>query len=148
MLVRVLAATIAGGIAFFAFGFVIYGLLLDPYMKAHMIQYPGLMKEPMPDMVPLVLANLVNAFLFAFIFENWAGIRTFAGGLKGGALLMFLITVALDLQFLAFMNMWKDGPLPVVLDIIGGTVLGALSGGVIGLVLGLMSSRAEPAPAT
>lgn len=138
MLVRVLAATVAGGIAFFVLGFVIYGLLLDPYMKAHMIVYPGLIKEPMPDFVPLVAANLVNAFLFAFVFDYWAGIRTFVGGLKGGAILGFLIAMTFDLQFLAFMNMWKDGPIPVVVDIIGATVLSALAGGVIGLVLGLM----------
>jgi len=138
MLVRVLAATVAGGIAFFALGFVIYGLLMDPYMKANMIVYPGLMKEPI-DFVPLVAANLVNALLFAFVFDYWASIRTFVGGLKGGAILMFLTSVALDLQFMAFMNMWKNGPFPVViLDIIAATVLGALAGGVIGLVLGLM----------
>jgi hypothetical protein len=143
MLVRVLAATIAGGIAFFALGFVIYGLLLDPYMKANMIIYPGLMKEPMPDMVALVAANLVNAFLFAFVFDYWASIRTFAGGLKGGAILMFLISVTLDLQFLAFMNIWKGGPVPIIVDIIGATLLGALAGGVIGLVLGLMKKGPE-----
>lgn len=145
MLVRVLAATVAGGIAFFVLGFLIYGLLLDPYMKANMIQYPGLMKEPMPDWAPLVASNLVNALLFAFVFDYWAGIRSFVGGLKGGAILMFLTAVTLDLQFMAFMNMWKGGPLPVIVDIIGATVLGALAGGVIGAVLGLMNKNAGPA---
>jgi hypothetical protein len=149
MLIRVLAATVAGGIAFFGLGFVIYGLLLDPYMKANMIQYAGLMKEPMPDMVPLIAANLANALLFAFIFDYWAGIRTFVGGLKGGAILMFLISVTIDLQFLAFMNLWKGGFVPVIVDIIAATILGTLAGGVIGLVLGLMnkSSAATPAAA-
>ena len=53
MLVRVLAASIAGGIAFFILGFVIYGLILDPMvMKPNMIEYPGLMKDP-PVWVPL-----------------------------------------------------------------------------------------------
>jgi hypothetical protein len=147
MLSRVLVATIAGGVAFFALGFLIYGLLLDPYMKANMISYPGLMKEPMPDMVPLIVANLANAFLFAFIFDYWAGIRTFVGGLKGGAILMFLTAVIIDLQFLAFMNLWKGGFVPVIVDIIAATILGALSGGVIGLVLGLMSKGSAATPA-
>ena len=141
MLARVLAATVAGGIAFFALGFLIYGLVLDPYMKANMVQYAGLIKDP-PDFVSLVLANLVNAFLFAFVFDHWAGIKTFAGGLKGGAILMFLIAVTLDLQFMAFMNLWKGGLVPVVVDVIGSTVLGALGGGVIGAVLGLMNKKA------
>ena len=144
MLVRILAATLVGGIAMFALGFVIYGLILDPYLKANMIQYAGLIKEPMPDMIPLVAANFVNAFLFAFVFEKWASIKTFVGGLKGGAILMFLTATTLDLNFFAFMNLMK-GPAPVIVDIIGATVLGALSGGVIGLVLGLMNKSAKNA---
>ena len=139
MLVRVLAATVAGGIANFALGFVIYGMLLDPYFKANMVVYQGLMKEPMPDMVPLVIANLVSAFLFAFIFDYWASIKTFVGGLKGGAIIMFLMAVIIDLQFLAFMNLWKGGFVPIVVDVIAATVMGAIVGGVIGAVLGLMN---------
>jgi hypothetical protein len=139
MLIRLLAAAVAGGVAFFGLGFLIYGVLLDPYFKAHMIVYPGLMKEPMPDFVALVASNLISALFFAFVFDYWASIRTFAGGLKGGAIMMFFISLVLDLQYVAFMNMWKDGAaIPVVLDIIAATVTGALVGGVIGLVLGLM----------
>ena len=57
MLTRLLAATVAGGIAFFFFGFLIYGLLLDPtVMKPNTSEYAGLMKET-PTWIPLVLAN-------------------------------------------------------------------------------------------
>jgi hypothetical protein len=147
MLVRVLAATVAGGIAFFILGFLIFGVLLDPYMKANMIQYPGLMKEPTPDWVALVGWNLVSALLYAFIFDYWAGIRTFVGGLKAGAIIMFLTSVGMDLQFLAFMNIWKGGPVPIIVDIIAATVLGALVGGVIGMVLGLMNKNTAAASA-
>ena len=140
MLIRVLAATVAGGIAIFVLGFLIYGLLLDPYMKANMVQYAGLVKDP-PGWAALVGANLANALMLAFVFDYWAGIRTFVGGVKGGAIIMFLIALTLDLQFLAFMNLWKGDPLPIVVDILGATVLGALAGGVIGLVLGLMNKN-------
>ena len=140
MLIRVLAATVAGGITIFVLGFLIYGLVLDPYMKANMVQYSGLMKDP-PGWAALVCANLANALLLAFIFDYWAGIKTFVGGLKGGAIVMFLIAITLDLQFLAFMNLWKGDPLPIVADIAGATVLGALAGGVIGQVLGMMSKE-------
>jgi hypothetical protein len=136
MFIRVLAATLAGGIAMFGLGYVIYALILDPYIKMHTIQYGGLMKEPMPDLVPLFCSNLVGAFLFALVFDQWAGIRTFAAGLVGGALLMFLIVLMIDLQYLAFMNLAKDG-VPLILDVLGATVLGSLSGGVIAFVLGL-----------
>ena len=105
MLTRVLAATVAGGIAFFVLGFVIYGLILDPMvMKPNMKEYAGLVNDP-PVWVPLVLGNLVNAFFLAFIFDKWASIRTFVGGLKGGAIVMFLVALTMQLIFSAFINL-------------------------------------------
>ena len=141
MVVRLLAASIAGGIAFFILGFVVYGLILDPMvMKPNMISYPGLMNET-PIWVPLVLANIVNALLLAYIFDTWAGIRTFMGGLQGGAVVMFLIALAFQLMFAAFMNLSKNFT-PAIADILGSTVMGAIGGGVIGQVLGMMNKSA------
>jgi hypothetical protein len=142
MLVRVLAAAVGGGIVFFGLGFVIYGLLLDPYFKANMNVFPGMMREPMPDMLFLCLWNLAMALLFAFVFENWAGIRTLSGGLKGGAILMLILAMITDFQYLAFTNVWKGGPVPVIVDILAATVLGTAAGGAVGLVLGLFNKPA------
>lgn len=142
MVTRLLAATVAGGIAFFILGFVIYGLILDPMvMKPNMIEYAGMSKDP-PMWIPLVLANMVSAFLLAFIFDRWANIRTFSGGLKGGAIVWFLISLSYQLLFMAFMNMSKNY-IPFVSDIVGSFLMGGLGGGVIGAVLGMMNK--EPA---
>lgn len=141
MVTRLLAATVAGGITFFVLGFLIYGLLLEEaVMRPNMNTYPGLMNE-MPVWAPLVLANLVSGLLLAYIFDQWAGIRTFAGGFKGGAIVWFLIALSFQLMFLAFMNLHKNY-IPVVADIIGSTVMGAIGGGVIGQVLGMMNKPA------
>lgn len=141
---RVLAATVAGGAAMFLFGFLIYGLLLDPtLMKPNMNVYAGLTKDP-PDWIYLILANLVYAFLIALVFDKWAGIRTASGGAVGGAILVFLITLTMQMFFMAFMNLTKNIT-PVLADIVGGTVLGALTGAAIGWVLGFMSSETAPA---
>ena len=141
MLTRLLAATVAGGITFFLLGFLIYGLILEQsVMKPNMNTYPGLMNE-MPVWAPLVLANLVSALLLSYIFDQWAGIRTFAGGIKGGAIVWFLIALSFQLMFLAFMNLHKNY-IPVVADVIGSTVMGAIGGGVIGQVLGMMNKQA------
>jgi hypothetical protein len=142
MLIRVLAAGVAGGIVFFALGFLLFGVLLDPYFRANMVEYPGLMKTPMPEMLPLIAWNLVNGIFFAFIFDRWASIRTFVGGLKGGAMLMFMLMLMTDLQYVAFMNIWKGGPVPILVDVLAGTVLGTVAGGAVGFVLGLMHKRA------
>jgi len=144
MLIRVLAAALAGAIVFFGLGFVIYGILLDPILKNYVIQYPGLMKEPMPDLILLFAWNFVMAFLLAFVFDKWAGIRSFAEGLKGGAIMLFLITLMNNLSFLAFMNIMK-GYTGAIIDIAAATVLGAIAGGVIGLVLGAMNKGATTA---
>jgi uncharacterized membrane protein len=135
--VRILTATVAGTIAFVLLGGLTFGVLLASFMKENMIQYPGMVKEP-PDWIPLILFNFIFAWLFAFIFDYWAKIRTFVGGLKGGALIMLPIVVGTDFQYLAFMNVFKNWT-PLVVDAIAATILGALVGGIIGLVLGMMN---------
>ena len=92
--------------------------------------FPGLMNEE-PVWLPLILANVVSALLLAFIFEKWASIRTFVGGMKGGVIVLFLISLNFQLMFLAFMNLSKNY-IPNVADVIGSTVMVAISGGVIG----------------
>ncbi|HUR98988.1 MAG TPA: DUF1761 family protein [Pyrinomonadaceae bacterium] len=146
MLTRVLAAAVAGAVAFFLFGFLIYGLVLDPLvMKPAMNpEAAKLMNDP-PMWAPLLMSNFVMAFLFAYIFDKWAAIRTFAGGLSAGALIYFLITLGMQLMFMAFMNM-SNSLVPMIADVIGSAILGALVGGVVGMVLGMMNKR-EGSPA-
>ncbi len=139
MLTRILAATVAGGITFFIAGGVIYGLILDPMvMKPNMNpEAVKLMNDP-PIWIPLVLANFVSAFLLAYIFDKWAGIKTFMGGLQGGVVVWFLMALAFQLMFLAFMRL-SDNYIPAIADVVGSILMGAIGGGVIGAVLGLMN---------
>ena len=139
MIARVLAATVAGGITYFILGFVIWGLFLEDAMRPHMNVYPGLMNE-VPIWAPLILANLVTAFLFAYILDNWAQVRTFGGGAKAGAIIAFLQTLSFQLMFLAFMNIHKNY-IPPIVDVVVATIMGAITGGVIGLVLGMMNKE-------
>ena len=137
MLARVLAATVAGGVTYFLLGFLIWGLFLEEAMKPNMNVYPGLMNE-VPVWAPLIIANLVTAFLFAYILDNWAQVRTFAAGAKAGAIIAFLQALSFQLMFMAFMNLHKNY-MPPVVDVLVSTVMGAITGGVIGLVLGMMN---------
>ncbi len=136
MNIKVLAATIAGSITIFLLGFLIFGILLAPYTKADVIQYAGLHKEP-PDFLLLILKNIVQAFLLVYIFEYLAGIRTFLSGMKVSAIIMFLITLSLNLNLLSILNL-HTGFTANILDVVGETVRIALGGGVIGAVLGFM----------
>ena len=131
---RVLLATIAGAITIFLLGYLIFGILLAPYTTAGEIQYTGLRKVP-PDMLLLILKNIVQALLLVYMFEYLAGIRTFLGGVKAGAIIMFLITLSLNLSLLSIMNL-HTGFTANILDVVGETVRAAVGGGVIGAVLG------------
>ena len=134
MNIRVLLATVVGAVTIFLLGYLFFGILLTPYTTAGEIPYAGLRKVP-PDMLLLVLKNIVQAFLLVYIFEYLAGIRTFLGGVKAGATIMFIITLSLNLSLLSIMNL-HTGYTPNILDLAGETVRAALGGGVIGAILG------------
>ena len=145
MISRVLVATLVGGIVFFLLGGLIFGAILDP-----MVMRPNtnpdalkLMKDP-PNWALLVLGNLVFAFFLAYLFEKWTSIRSFGAGLTAGAVVMFFVALYFQLMFAAFMNMMTSIT-PAVADVLGSTIIGAITGGVIGLVLGKMN-KAVTAP--
>ncbi|MDH3494356.1 MAG: hypothetical protein OEM82_12450, partial [Acidobacteriota bacterium] len=106
-------------------------------------EYAGLMKDP-PNMVALGLHNLVLAWFIAFVFDQWAEIRNFAGGFVGGAVIMFAVALATVLGYLAFMNIYKSLAMPAV-DVVAVTIMGAITGGVIGLILGKMGEAPQEA---
>ena len=89
----------------------------------------------------IFLSNLVMAFMLAVVFEYWASIRTFVGGLKSGAILGFLIALSIDLGELGYVNLYKGYAL-IPVDVLAETVRTALAGGVIGAVLGMMNRKA------
>jgi hypothetical protein len=139
MNLRTIVAAFVGAIVMFLLGWLFFGLLLMEYFKGQMINYPGLMIDP-PRFVCIFLWNFVWCWLIAFIFDYWATIRTFIGGAKGGAIIMFAIVLGVNLSNYAFMNMYKGTPyLPMLIDVLVAAVMGAIAGGVIGLILGKMS---------
>lgn len=140
MNIRVLAAAVAGAIMMFFLGWLIFGVILMSYFQANTVQYAG-QKMP-PDFRLLIPAQLALGWLFAFVFDYWAGIRTFLSGLKGGVLLYFPIAVAIVLQREAFMEHFH-GVVPMVVEILAAAVWAAVAGGVVGLVLGLMAKKVE-----
>lgn len=140
MLIKFLAGSIAGGIAMYLSGFLLFGLLLNDYFAANAHQYAGLQKDP-PEMISLFLFNLVWAGLLCFVFVKWAGVKDFVSGMAGGAIIMLFVVLGMALQFTAFMNLYI-GVAPIIVNIAVTTILGAISGGVIGFVLGKFEGKA------
>lgn len=139
MIIRILAATVGGAITLFVLGYLIYGILLAGYMRENTFQYAGLVREPRPDLIVTFLSNVVMAFMLAVFFAYWTSIRTFVGGLKGGAVLGFLFALSIDLGELGYMNLYKGYAL-IAVDVLGEALRDGIAGGVVGAVLGWKSS--------
>lgn len=58
-------------------GFLLWGILADPYLQDHVVT-SGLMKDP-PDMVYLVVGCLIQAFGFSTIYGKY-GAGSYGGG--------------------------------------------------------------------
>ncbi|HYJ90600.1 MAG TPA: hypothetical protein VEV84_04775 [Pyrinomonadaceae bacterium] len=134
---RVVVATVAGGAALFLLGFLVFGLLLQPWIEGQMVKHDNLILSQ-PNFVTLIIANLVWAFLVALIFDRWASINTFLGGLIGGAMISFLMDLYFQLMHMSFMNFF-NGITPYLVDVLGFTLIGAIAGGVVAAVLGMMN---------
>ena len=130
---RVLLAALAGGVAFFLMGWLVWGILLMDMMREMCPGMAGMEKNP-PDMLPLFLGNLVGGLLMAMLFSRWAGITSFMGGLIAGAWVSGLFALSLDLTFLGTTTMMTPGG--VALDVVANIIVGGVVGGVIGWVLG------------
>ncbi len=130
---KVLLATLAAGIVAFFFGWLVFGILLADFYAAHTTLYDGLMKTP-PNFILIFVSNLCMAFLFAYIFHRWAGIKTAGEGAQAGFIIGALMALTFDLFMFATMNIFT--PTIIAVDVIGNGVFGAVMGAVVGLVLG------------
>ena len=126
------AGTIAGAIAFFILGFLFYGLLLADFFANNMSN-PEIMKDP-PNIPLIFVGNIFYAFLLTYIYDHWAGIRTFVTGAKAGALIGVLFALSYGCINVATTTM---GNMNSVLASVGvELIMGAVGGGVIGWILG------------
>lgn len=140
MNLRVLVAAIVGAIVMFFLGFLIFGLGLSGFFKAQLLPAAIPIAREMPDMIPLFLSNLVFAWFYALVFDHWAGIKTFVGGVLGGMTIGIPIAIAIDLNFMSMFKIYGSY-LVVLVDAIAIAIMSGISGGVIGLVLGKMSPK-------
>lgn len=138
MISRVAIAALVGGIVLFGLGFLVYGLALDSYMKSTMSPEAAKMMKEMPNLILLFLGNVVTAWLYAFVFERWASIKTFVTGLIGGILISLPMIIGFDLMIFSTTNLMSSIP-PVIVDILAFTFISAITGGVIGQVLGMLN---------
>jgi hypothetical protein len=129
---KLLVGALIGGVAYFLIGWILYGMVFMDTMAKMMPKMADIQREP--DMIAMIIGNLVAGFLLAYIFEKWAGIRTFMGGLVAGATIGFLIAFGYDSVMHGTTNLMNWGA--VILDSVIYTVMSGLAGGLIGWWLG------------
>jgi len=133
---KFLLGAVAGGIAFFFLGFLIYGVALEGFYQSHSGSATGAMKS-MEDMSwwALIIGNLSFGALLSYVFLKWANISTFGSGATGGAMIGFFVALSYDMTSFATTNMMDlTGSLA---DVAVGTVMSAIAGGCVGAVLGM-----------
>ena len=130
---KMLLGALAGGVAYFFLGWLVWGTLLAGIMEMPAEMKAVVGKEPMV-MWSMIVSCLVYALLLAYIFERWAGISTFLTGAKAGALIGGLSAASVDFSFYSMTNMMNTTQL--VTDIVAATIVSAIVGGLIGFVLG------------
>jgi len=134
---KVLLAALAGGVAMFLLGWLVWGMILDPWYRTIMTPEATAATRNPEEMVmwALALSNLVYGLLLALIFNRWANISTFKTGAIAGAVISFLVALSFDFSLFAFMKMWTNSTILLV-DPLANAAVGAVVGGVVGWVLG------------
>lgn len=132
---KTIIAGILGGICSFLLGWLLYGIVFKNMMADMMGSATGVMRSD-SEMVfwALILGNLIIGCLVAYIFNFWASISTFMGGLTAGATIGLLFTLAFDLIFYATTNVTTISGIAV--DVVINLLIWGISSGVVGWWLG------------
>ncbi|MEO8148112.1 MAG: hypothetical protein ABI723_10765 [Bacteroidia bacterium] len=136
---KTLIAALAGGITGFILGFLIFGLLLSNYYTTHCTTYPGLIKDS-PVIWCYAVGNLLWAWMFAYVFSNWANVTTFVRGATAAIIIAAPVVIAYEFFFYAGMNLM--GARVLAVDAIANIAMNAIVGGVVGTVLGMGEKKA------
>jgi len=132
---KILLGGLAGGVALFLLGWVIYGMLLMDYSTAN---YNQCMNRPMQGMVwwAMIVSNLALGFLLATIF-SWSNTTGLMAGAKAAGIIGLLLGVSLDLGFYSMTTMYSSLTV-IFVDVVAYIVYLAIAGAVIAWVMGIV----------
>ena len=131
---KFLLGTLAGGVAFFFLGFLVYAVALESFFAAHAGSATGVMKTEM-EWWPLILGNLAHAALLSYIFLKWANIKTMGAGFSAGVTIGFFMAVGFDMIMYDTSNIMDLTA--AIVDIIVYTIMTGIVGGIVGWVVGM-----------
>ncbi|MBV6640345.1 MAG: DUF1761 domain-containing protein [Cyclobacteriaceae bacterium] len=128
-------ATLVGTVSLFLLGWIFYGMLLMDFNMQNAGSATGVMREE-SEMVwwALILGNVVQAYFLVYIFERWENVNSFVSGLKGGAVIGFLLGLGFNLVMYATSNMMNLTA--ALVDPFVSMAMMGITGGLIGMILG------------
>jgi len=130
---KAIMASLAGAVTLFLLGFIFYGVLLMDFFNNAAGSSANVYRQE-PILWSIFLGELSTAALVTIIFGRWASIKTFMGGLKGGAIIGLLMGLGINLVFYGTTTL---GTLASTLvDPVISVIRLGIAGGVIGWVLG------------
>jgi hypothetical protein len=138
---KFLIGTLVGGIVFFLLGYLFYGLALVSFFNQHSLAPAGSMKT-MGEFAwwALILGNLANAALLTYVFQKIGSINSFGSAARTAAAIGFLMALSYAMiRFAVENSMDITGTLT---DVVVATVMSAIAGGIIGVVLGMGKKKA------
>jgi hypothetical protein len=128
---------IAGGVAYFLLGWLVYGILLMDFMNNH-TGTAGNIARAEPDFMYLIIGNLAMGFLMTYIFIK-ANVSGIASGIMTGGILGLLTGVGYDCMIYATTTtMSKTG---MAADVAATTVMSAIVGGIIAILIGMFTKQ-------
>jgi len=128
-------AIIGGGIAYFLLGGLFYQVLLGGFFADNLGSATGVMRET-PVMWALIVSQLGLAALVTYVCHR-AGVVNAVDGMKAGAIVGFLLGVAISLDLFAVTH-WYNMAAALVEPLVSGVRI-SLGGAVIGWALGMGS---------
>jgi len=128
-------ATLVGTIALFLLGWIFYGMLLMDFYAQNAGSASGVMREE-TDMIwwALILGNVFQAYFLVYVFERWESVTTFIDGLKGGAMIGFILGLGFNLIMYATSNTMNLTS--TLVDPFVSMAMMGITGGIIGTILG------------
>ncbi len=132
---KLLLAGLAGGVTNFLLGYLTYMVLLAGYMA----KQPADCQRAEDAMIFWAggLSCLILGLFLAYVFGRWASIKTLMGGLVGGAIIGAFVAGSSSFSSYAWTTYLGDDLSRVIVEIVVVTVMTAITGAVVGWVLGM-----------
>ena len=125
---KIVVGSLAGGLAYFLLGWVVYGILMKDYCATNMNQ-TGMRKEEEMILWAIGVSNIAFAMLLALIF-SWSNTSSILNATKMAAIIGLLVSISIDLSFYAMTTMYQSRSI-IIVDVIVNTILTAIVGAIV-----------------